>query len=236
VELSDEPLAECEIGPRLAAGRDNEIFAVGTDRVLRRSPDRQRSFTAEARAMQHVAAQGFPAPQVHRVAPGEMVLERVAGPTMLDDLGRRPWRLGAHGRLLADLHHRLHRIPAFGELPEGPVAGGVMLHLDLHPQNVILSPSGPVVIDWTNAARGAGPADVALTWLILAAFEADEPGRLRPIIALFRRRFVETFLAAAGRAEARAVLVEVAAYRSRDRNIRVSEKVAIERLLRHETR
>lgn len=233
MDISDEPLPDREIGPQLAVGRDNTIFAVGDDRVLRRAPDR-RSFLAEARAMERIAAQGYPVPPVYRVGPGEMVLERVPGPTMLDDLGRRPWRMGAHARLLADLHHRLHQLPAPRELSVAPVPGTTVVHLDLHPQNVILSPSGPVVIDWTNVARGTAAADIAMTWLIIAVSEVDDPGRLRPVLALFRRRFVERFLAHAGRDEARTVLRQMARYRSEDRNVRPHERTAIEQLLRVE--
>src|SRR5215470_15143795 len=46
---------------------------------------------------------------------------------------------------------------------------GCVVHLDLHPLNVILASRGPVLIDWTNARRGASAADVAATWLVLAA-------------------------------------------------------------------
>jgi len=233
VDVVDEPLPDREVGAQLTAGRDNTIFAVGEDRVLRRAPDR-RSFVAEARAMEQVAAAGYPVPRVHRVAPGEMVLDRVPGPTMLDDLSRRPWRLAAHARLLADLHQRLHRIPAPDDLRVAPVPGPVVVHLDLHPQNVILSPSGPVVIDWTNVARGTAGADIAMTWMISAVSEVDEPGMLRPLLALFRRRFVQRFLAHAGRDEARSVLREMSAYRAQDRNVRPKERIALEQLLRAE--
>ena len=43
-----------------------------------------------------------------------------------------------------------------------------MLHLDLHPLNVLMGPDGPVVIDWTNARPGPPGLDVAMTALILA--------------------------------------------------------------------
>ncbi len=233
MDIFDERLPDHEVGPQLAVGRDNTIFAVGEDRVSRRAPD-HRSFVAEARAMEEIAAYGYPIPRVHRVAPGEMVLDRVPGPTMLEDLGRRPWRVSAHARLLADLHHRLHEIPAPDDLRDGPVEGTAVVHLDLHPQNVILSPSGPVVIDWTNVARSSGSADVALTWIIMAVSDVDDPGRLRPVIALFRRRYVERFLARAGRDEAKAVLRRMATYRSEDRNIRPHELVALDELVRRE--
>ena len=34
--------------------------------------------------------------------------------------------------------------------------------------NVILTPAGPVIIDWEGAARGPAMYDVAWTWVILA--------------------------------------------------------------------
>jgi Ser/Thr protein kinase RdoA (MazF antagonist) len=44
--------------------------------------------------------------------------------------------------LLAGLHDRLHALAWPGAAP-----GEALLHLDLHPLNVILRGSGPVVID-----------------------------------------------------------------------------------------
>jgi aminoglycoside phosphotransferase (APT) family kinase protein len=106
-----------------------------------------------------------------------------------------------------------------------------VLHLDLHPANVILAPNGPVVIDWTNAAAGDPAADVALTWLILAVFESDDRGVMRVMIAALRRLYTRAFLAAAGRDAAAAVLPAVAAYRERDRNIRPTELAALRRMV-----
>ena len=54
--------------------------------------------------------------------------------------------------MLADLHDRLHEIAGPDWLPGMPDGGDRLLHLDLHPLNVIMSPNGPVVIDWPNAA------------------------------------------------------------------------------------
>jgi hypothetical protein len=46
-----------------------------------------------------------------------------------------------------------------------------------HPENVLLSPDGPVVIDWTNARGGQAAQNIAMTWLILRT-SAGLPGRL----------------------------------------------------------
>ena len=117
--------------------------------------------------MEHARRHGYPVPRVLEVTADALVLERIAGRTMAQELRRRPWTVRRHAALLARLHQRLHEIPA----PSGLAAvseGDRLLHLDLHPENVILSASGPVVIDWTNARRGDPPLDVALTWVIVA--------------------------------------------------------------------
>jgi len=148
----------------IAAGRASEIFDLGDGRVLRRfraggDPER------EALVMGHALRHGYPVPRVFEVTEDALVLDRIEGPTMLADLRRCPWRLRRHIVLLARLHVRLHEIAAPPTLAAaGP--GDRLLHLDLHPDNVILSPGGPVVIDWTNARRGDPALDVALTWVI----------------------------------------------------------------------
>jgi aminoglycoside phosphotransferase (APT) family kinase protein len=48
------------------------------------------------------------------------------------------------------------------------MAGETIVHLDLHPENVILTERGPMVIDWRNARDGPADLDTALTALILA--------------------------------------------------------------------
>src|SRR5205814_3296418 len=81
----------------LGAGRDAEIVDLGGGRVLRR-PRRPRPLDGEALLMRHVAAAGYPAPAVLGVRPDGLVLERVEGATLLDDLRARPWQLRRHAR------------------------------------------------------------------------------------------------------------------------------------------
>jgi aminoglycoside phosphotransferase (APT) family kinase protein len=159
----------------IAAGRASEIFDLGDGRVLRRfraggDPER------EALVMAHAHRHGYPVPRVLGITPDGLVLDRIEGPTMLEELRRRPWRLRRHASLLAQLHERLHEIAAPSTLP-AVSSGDRLLHLDLHPDNVILSPGGPFVIDWTNARRGDPALDVALTWVI-AATSGGPLGRL----------------------------------------------------------
>jgi aminoglycoside phosphotransferase (APT) family kinase protein len=104
-------------------------------------------------------------------------------------------------------------------------SGDRLLHLDLHPANVILSPAGPVVVDWTNARRGDPAFDVALTWVIGAT--SSGLGRLG-------QAFLGYFLAHFDRAELLRVLREAAEYRTADRNVSDEERLAIRELLADE--
>ena len=114
---------------------------------------------------------------------------------------------------------------------------------------MILSPDGPVVIDWTNVRQGAAAADVALTWILMASFELDEepltgslPQRLftraeRAVMPRIRRRLVSTFLRASGMEEqARAALPGTAEHRLEDRSVRPGERLAVEALVAREAR
>ena len=215
-----------ELGPLIASGRDADIFAYGPDLVVRRSR-RGRSMEREARVMQYVAAHGYPAPRIEdvRADGAELVMERIDGPTMLDALARGPSMSRDHAADLAALHRQLHDIPAPDWLDPFIVAGGGVVHLDLHPLNVVLSRRGPVLIDWTNARRGAGAADVALTWLVLAAAELPDPALVR-----VRETFVREFLGHFDLAPVRAVLPAVGAWKCEDPNMRPGEVAAMRRL------
>ena len=131
--------------------------------------------SGEARVMQYVRSQGFPVPDVKEVSDDglTMVMERIEGADMVAMMSKRPWAIPRVGRVLADLHRRLHELAAPDWLHAAPVGrGDRVLHLDLHPLNVMMSPRGPVVIDWCGACRGDPAVDVALAWVLMAAGEA----------------------------------------------------------------
>ena len=187
--------------------------------------------------MSYLAGHGYPVPRVEdvRADGSELVMERIAGPTMLQVLSRRPWTLGDNAALLATLHQRLHAIAAPDWLPPFPAGGEGIVHLDLHPLNVILSPRGPVLIDWTNVARGAGAIDVALTWLLMTAAELPGSGLQAMVGRMVRTIFVRSFLARFDLAPVRAALPAGAAWKARDRNMRPAEGAAMQRLVTRES-
>lgn len=189
----------------LAEGRASEIFDLGDGRVLRRFKlGGDAAF--EAGVMDHARAHGFPVPAVLELRADSLVLERIEGPTMMKALD-----VERHPAMLASLHEQLHEIP---------FEGAALLHLDLHPANVILSPAGPVVIDWTNAAGGDPPLDVALAWVILM-------GSGFPPAERFGRAFVSHF------DDWERGLPEAVAYRLADPNVTAAERARLVGMIQH---
>ena len=178
----------------LASGRAADVFEHDAGTVIRRYRDPRADTTREAALMEHVRLKGFPAPAVHYSSGPELVMDRIDGPTMLDDIIRRPWRILAHARLLASLHERLHAIEPPRELEAPYGEGPAVLHLDLHPANVILGAHGPVVIDWTGAVRGDPALDLAQTWVVMATAAVPGSPVARTVGAVGRGSFLRAFL------------------------------------------
>jgi hypothetical protein len=138
---------------------------------------------------------------------------------------KRPWTIRRQGRVLADLHRRLHSLPAPDWMPAAPVGqGDRLLHLDLHPLNVIMSPKGPVVIDWTNACRGDPAVDVAVTWALMVAGEVPASGSLGRLVARLRSVLVQSFLARSEVAGAKRVMRDVVGWKVTDPHMSAVEQ------------
>jgi Ser/Thr protein kinase RdoA (MazF antagonist) len=148
--------------------------------------------------MEYARQHGYPVPAVERVSGDgtELVMQRIDGPSLVGAIERRPWTVRQLGTLLADLHLRLHDIPAPDFVPAGPLGDGDrLLHLDLHPLNVIIGPAGPVVIDWTGAASGEPALDIGIAWLLMAAGEVPAAAWKRPLAALARANLLSSWSA-----------------------------------------
>lgn len=209
------------IGPKIAQGRDGEIFEHGPGLVLRRVRD-GRSLEHEARVMTYVRESGYPVPTVRDAGDGWLVMDRIVGRPMLDVAV--PLQLGRYGRVLADLHNRLHEIPAPDWLSPAPIAGDRMVHGDFHALNVLITDDGPVVIDWTNAGSGDPAYDVADAWLVFAcASAADVPMPKRLVVPLARRLFLRAFLGGVDADAGRRALPAALEHRAMDHNMSADE-------------
>jgi aminoglycoside phosphotransferase (APT) family kinase protein len=183
-------------GPSLlASGRDADVYALDDRRVLRRYRNGLDA-TAEAAVMRHVGALGYPVPRVHSVDHTEMVLERLDGPTLFEAMAVEQLTLADGARMLADLQTRLHALPP---LSADPALDLRVLHRDLHPGNVMLPPSGPVVIDWSTATEGSPDLDVALSAVVVAQAAVDGIDNMHSGVTELAREFLVAFIAHSAR-------------------------------------
>jgi hypothetical protein len=112
----------------------------------------------------------------------EKVAGRPAGELALDN----PVAGAAAGRACGALHDAVAQVaspPGLRDVPDADCTERRLLHLDLHPLNVLVDDDGEPtgVIDWANAAAGDPELDRARTWSLLtldpAARALDEhPG------------------------------------------------------------
>lgn len=138
---------------------------------------------------------------------GGIVTERVEGRSMVAQLKRRPWQVSRLGQQLAELQSAFHAVPAAGVFPPlrdrlrqrivddanplpGPLKaaalgvldrlpdGSALCHGDFHPDNVVMTARGPVILDWNDATRGHPLADAARTRLLLRIGESPGVSRL----------------------------------------------------------
>ncbi len=176
--------------------------------------------------MEFVHARGYPIPRVDHVSSdgAELIMEKIAGVNMIDALATAPWKAKRFGRMLADLHERLHELPAPEWLPVAPCGiGSQLLHMDLHPLNVMMSPRGPIVIDWTNAARGDPITDVALTWTLISAGEVPTGAVMARLVGAVRARLMRGFIGAFDREAVGRGVGAVVEWKSKDANMSESE-------------
>ncbi|MFC0646886.1 aminoglycoside phosphotransferase family protein [Cellulomonas phragmiteti] len=169
-------------GPLLAEGASADVYALDDARVLRRYRE-GRDATPEVELLRHVRDHGFPAPDVIDAGGSDIVMTRLHGPTLLQALGAGEVTLADAAQVMADLHGMLHAVPAPASwhLPQDrdwPHLGGgpVVVHLDLHPGNVILTEDGPALVDWANARAGTPELDVAVTAVLVAEVAVDAGG------------------------------------------------------------
>ncbi len=229
IQTEKECVDDITLGPALAHGRTAAVYAWGDGRVLKLFCDgfTERAVEHEAEVARAIHACGQPAPAVHDVVcvSGRygIVYERVDGPTMLDMLRQKPWRLLRYARQLATLQAHMHACAGPSEIPpqrerlagrirradalpddvrDGVLSaladmpeGDRMCHGDLHPGNIVLTAMGPVIIDWMDATRGNSLADVARSSVLIMGF-AQEQGAgllLRPFLRVFHAIYLRQY-------------------------------------------
>jgi len=150
-----------------------------------------------------------------------IVYERVNGPSMLSLLIAKPEKIEYFAAMFAKLHAQMHSIESAGlppqrqrlerkihdaeplpdnrkktalralrRLPEG----NVVCHGDFHPDNILMSSRGPVIIDWSDATCGNPQADIARTLLLLKQGEPLQQADFGKRKTSMRSSFIDAYL------------------------------------------
>ncbi|MFF3873524.1 phosphotransferase [Streptomyces sp. NPDC001978] len=164
-------------GRLLGSGRSADVYEIDEAWVLRRDREGWGDAAAEGEVMTYVRSHGYPAPRVRpSTSRTDLVMERLSGPTMLGALLEGSLAPAEAGTEIARLLRQLHAIPA----RDTAAPASRVLHLDLHPDNVILTPAGPRVIDWSNTENGAPGLDWAMSAVILAQVAVSDTETVAP--------------------------------------------------------
>ncbi|OPG01157.1 phosphotransferase enzyme family protein [Streptomyces sp. GKU 895] len=161
-------------GRLIGSGRASDVYEVDEDWVLRRDREGYADALAEAAVMEHLRRYGYPVPEVRLDASSrsDLVMRRLHGPTMLAAFAAGRIDAREAGAVLARLLRQLHAVP------------GRIVHLDLHPDNVMLTDDGPYVIDWANAEEGDPGLDWGMSAVILAQVAVGEEAIAEPARAM----------------------------------------------------
>jgi Ser/Thr protein kinase RdoA (MazF antagonist) len=158
------------------------------------------AYEAEIAAKVHATGQACPAVGEIVTVDGRhgLVYERLDGELLMVHLRKSPGRLVPSMQTMAQLHVEMHRnvaatLPSLRvrlrrrieraapltdrlrravlEVLDALPDGDRLCHGDFHPENILLTARGPVVIDWNDATQGHPLGDVART-LLLGRFAA----------------------------------------------------------------
>lgn len=205
---------EVNLGRPVAYGRTAEIYAWGESQVLKLFYDwfDLEAIETEARIGRAVHACGLPVPAVGELLQVNsrkgLVYQRIDGIPLSKAIERRPWRMPAFARRMAELHVEMHSSTVRADLPpqrrrltrkindartlpdrlriqalEALAAlpdGSQVCHGDFHPDNILVTPSTEIIIDWIDASIGNPLADVARTSILAlgSAGSSQVPNRL----------------------------------------------------------
>ena len=141
---------------------------------------------------------------------------------MVQGLEHSIWRLDHFARILGRTHAKLHELtaptfPSYHQRVDWELTRPKLLsddqkraiwnlsqtlpdaetlcHADYHPQNILLTEAGPMIIDWEGSLHGDPDADVANTCLWIRYVFMAESGARGWLLRQIGRRFEKIYLA-----------------------------------------
>lgn len=233
------------VGELVGRGRTSDVYAYGTDSVVKVAhddvPHDWPNFEAEL--TNAVWELGVAAPKVHDVVMindrPAVVFERIAGPSMWQQMVDRPQDTPALAQELAAIQKTLLQIGIPQGIPdlvdrlvrkirlasglsveeraeaellvELLPRGAALLHGDLHPGNVLMGQNGPIVIDWFDASIGHPVADVVRSSILMQPNEGAVPRHLPGATHQMLQQLHHTYLAAF-RSELEVAVIDLAGW------------------------
>jgi uncharacterized protein (TIGR02172 family) len=145
-----------------------------------------------------------------------IVFEKIVGISMLKAMANMPWKIHLYAHMLAELQATLHAIRGSDELPDQRdrlakkirAAGSKLTqtatetvlgildelprgtsfcHSDFHPDNVMITQDGPMVIDFVDSCRGNPIGDVARTSVLFGMAIMPDSASHKWILNISRR-------------------------------------------------
>ncbi len=152
-----------------------------------------------------------------------IIFERIQGSTMLEEMSNKPWKIKFFAKELADLHHGIHqcvnislksyKLDIQSQIDKAPFLSekvkekllemvaeledsNVICHGDFHPDNIMLSNKGPIIIDWTNARKGNKILDVVRTLIIIkySSTPPDKPFIIRAVLKQLKNTLYKEYI------------------------------------------
>lgn len=153
-----------------------------------------------------------------------ITFERITGGSLLDQVKSNPLSLSSSAKRLAELHVQMHacKLPVGLIRQKETIRSGIeaaqgitetertsvldylqqlsegdrLCHGDFHPDNILLSDRGPLIIDWMTGTRGDPAADVCRTLLILETsfLPPQTPAHIRWLQSVSRTWLNSTYL------------------------------------------
>lgn len=183
VQGSDLP--ELKESNLLVQGSHARVYLVD-DQVVVRQLKNYRETYPNADLMVHLKQHGFPTPTLFEVRQDTLIMERLHGPTLLQSLIAQETSLAQAVAIIVHLHEVLHGLQLCDGSPSGDADR--ILHMDIHPGSIVLTPDGPYLVDWEDSRVGPPELDLAATALVFAMI-ASEPGDLQLSSASMFRKF-----------------------------------------------
>ena len=172
----------------IARGRHADVYLMNDTQVLRRLRTGAATYP-NVDLVRHLNDHGYPTARIIDVDGTDLIMERLHGPTLLQALYAAEVTMAEGVRILLDLHAALHALPIPTARSDAPVPPGrtSVLHLDLHPGNIMLTATGPQVVDWESARLGSPELDLATTALVFAEVVVDGNEFARAAHRMLRR-------------------------------------------------